>query len=358
MVKLSPWHEIFYCPFLQMDSLCYNQLLCSHGLLINSSAALCKRNMGTMWHNKLEVAVRVLPASNEYCIQHIRTIHVHNSYLYEDRRSPMLLGFFLQPHIEEFHEAQPTTQFLWTSDQEKDIREGKWGALGASLSMIGHTVYIVASSNGFLLCSIEREPQMHYCACNPITKEWVALPKTHKIYMYVALAFICEGNHTSLDGVHFTVVRAGVSNPQNRSIELEVETFSSDTASEWKESTILCASPFTLAVANRPGFVVDKIIYWKDLRSLLVAYNPTKKCVDLIELPDAQNVVCWGDLFGLSEGVIHYARHNNFYLEVWVLKKAQWERTHKLSFARMFRQHGLNEYKGLSMKAFHPFDYR
>ena len=141
----------------------------------------------------------------------------------------MLLGFFLQPHIEEFHEAQPTTQFLWTSDQEKDVREGKWGALDASLSMIGQTVYIVASSNGFLLCSIEREPQMHYCVCNPNTKEWVALPKPHKIYKYVALAFICEGNHTSLDGVHFTVVRAGVSNPRKRSTELEVETFSSDT---------------------------------------------------------------------------------------------------------------------------------
>ncbi|XP_057498032.1 uncharacterized protein LOC130782661 [Actinidia eriantha] len=286
------------------------------------------------------------------------TIQWLGSYLYEDRRSPMLLGFFLQPHIEEFHEAQPTTQFLWTSDQEKDVREGKWGAFDASLSMIGQTVYIVASSNGFLLCSIERKPQMHYCVCNPLTKEWVALPKPLKIYKYVALAFICKGNHTSLDGVHFTVVRAGVSNPRKRSTELEVETFSSDTG-EWKESTVLCTSPFSLAVSNRPGFVVDKIIYWKDLRSLLVAYNPTKKCVDLIELPgDAQNGVCWGELFGLSEGVIHYARHNNFYLEVWVLKKAQWERTHKLSFARMFRQHGLNEYKGLSVKAFHPFDSR
>ncbi|GFY93054.1 hypothetical protein Acr_08g0014500 [Actinidia rufa] len=74
--------------------------------------------------------------------------------------------------------------------------------------------------------------------------------------------------------------------------------------------------------------------------------------------PIGQNGVCWGDLFGLSEGVIHYARHNNCYLEVWVLKKAQWERTRKLSFARMFRQHGRNEYKGLSVKAFHPFDSR
>ena len=53
----------------------------------------------------------------------------------------MLLGFFLQPHIEEFHEAQPTTQFLWTSDQEKDDSDGKWGALDATLSMIGQTVY-------------------------------------------------------------------------------------------------------------------------------------------------------------------------------------------------------------------------
>ncbi|GFY93048.1 hypothetical protein Acr_08g0014440 [Actinidia rufa] len=153
----------------------------------------------------------------------------------------------------------------------------------------------------------------------------------------------------------WALVRAGVSNPRKRSTELEVETFSFDTG-EWKVSTILCTSTFTLAVANRP---VDKIIYWKYLRSLLVAYNPTKKCVDLIELPlDAQNVVCWGDLFGLSKGVIQYARHNNCYLEVWVLKNAQWERTHKLSFARMFRQHGRNEYKGLSMKAFHPFDSR
>ena len=85
-----------------------------------------------------------------------------------------------------------------------------------------------------------------------------------------------------------------------------------------------------------------------------MAYNPTKKCVDLIELPgDAQNVMCWEDLFGLSEGVIHYARHNNCDLEVWVLKKALWERTHKL-----IPQHGLIEYNGFSMEAFHPFDSR
>lgn len=195
------------------------------------------------------------------------------SHICEERGSSVLFGFFLQPDFVIYDDpsdfgfrSPPPTKFLSTSDEGKDLKKGKWGSLDASLSFLGAggTVYIIGASNGLLLCSTERHQFMNFLVCNPITTEFRVLPKPHKAYRYQALAFTCEGNPTSFDGVHYKIVRARDSNPRVPTTTLEIETFTSSTG-HWEASTLICALPFSFAVGNLPAFVVDEVIYWKDL---------------------------------------------------------------------------------------------
>lgn len=291
-----------------------------------------------------------------------------SSHTCEERGSSVLFGFFLQPDFiicddpSDYRlRSPPPTKFLSTSDEGKDLKNGRWGALDASLSFLGAdgTVYIIGSSNGLLLCSTERHGHMNFLVCNPITTEFRVLPKPHKYYRYQALAFICEGNPTSLDGVQYKIVRAGESNPRVPSTTLEIETFTSSTG-HWEASTLICALPFTLSVCNLPAFVVDKVIYWKDLQCRMVAYNPVMESVELMELPGVgQNFIHWSDLLGQSEGQIHYARHDKRRLEVWVLNNCnggEWIMKHKASLPKKIGGNPVVHYDTLGLKAFHPWD--
>ncbi|KAI8525733.1 hypothetical protein RHMOL_Rhmol13G0252900 [Rhododendron molle] len=78
----------------------------------------------------------------------------------------------------------------------------------------------------------------------------------------------------------------------------------------------LCIAVF-VCCGQLSAFVVDKVIYWKDLQDRMVAYNQIMESVELMELPRVgQNVVHWSDLLGKSEGQLHYARHDKRHLEV------------------------------------------
>lgn len=115
------------------------------------------------------------------------------SHICEERGSSVLFGFFLQPDFVIYDDpldfgfkSPPPTKFLSTSDEGKDLKNGKWGSLDASLSFLGAdgTVYIIGASNGLLLRSTERHQFMNFLVCNPITTEFRVLPKPHKAYRY------------------------------------------------------------------------------------------------------------------------------------------------------------------------------
>lgn len=86
-------------------------------------------------------------------------------------------------------------------------------------------------------------------------------------------------------------MRAGDSNPRVPTTTLEIETFTSSTG-HWEASTLICASPFLFAVGNLPAFVVDEVIYWKDLQDRMVAYNQIMESVELMELPKSGSKCC------------------------------------------------------------------
>lgn len=123
----------------------------------------------------------------------------------------------------------------------------------------------------------------------------------------------------------------------------EIETFSSLNG-EWKRSHLVSSLPFNLAVSNVPGFVVDDVIYWYDLREYLVVYDRSKakdeENIQLLQLPKDGETYPRSSEWGLCEGNIHYARIDKSYLELWVLSggyksSAEWVLKHKVSLTEM-----------------------
>ncbi|KAL3503416.1 hypothetical protein ACH5RR_037865 [Cinchona calisaya] len=288
--------------------------------------------------------------------------------------SPSLLGYFLQPIFAcDDDDILERPQFMYISDEVKELQETNRGTIDASLSFLEDQIHdeaieIVGSSNGYLLCCVN----MHYIICNPVTREWKTLPEPHKSYEYAPLAFVCRGaNDSSLDGITFEIFRVGVSNPRELATTLDMEIFSSLT-NEWRESSFIPDSPFLLVVANVPAFVFGDVILWRDMRNKLVAYNRAEECVQVLDLP-------WNDgdnkYLGLSEGKIHYARlaDKGHYFEMWVLEdyrriesESAWMMKYRFSFDTICKENprvrirknyvvALEGYN-VGIEGFHPFN--
>ncbi|KAL3503417.1 hypothetical protein ACH5RR_037866 [Cinchona calisaya] len=288
-------------------------------------------------------------------------------------RSPSLLGYFLQPIFACDDDILERPQFMYISDEVKELQETNRGTIDASLSFLEDQIHdeaieLVGSSNGYLLCCVNT----HYIICNPVTREWKTLPEPHKSYEYAPLAFVCRGaNDSSLDGITFEIFRVGVSNPRELATTLDMEIFSSLT-NEWRESSFIPDSPFLLVVANVPAFVFGDVILWRDMRNKLVAYNRAEECVQVLDLP-------WNDddnkYLGLSEGKIHYARlaDKGHYFEMWVLEdyrriesESAWMMKYRLSFDTICKENprvrirknyvvALEGYN-VGIEGFHPFN--
>ncbi|KAL3503420.1 hypothetical protein ACH5RR_037869 [Cinchona calisaya] len=262
--------------------------------------------------------------------------------------SPSLLGYFLQPIFAcDDDDILERPQFMYISDEVKELQETNRGTIDASLSFLEDQIHdeaieIVGSSNGYLLCCVNT----HYIICNPVTREWKTLPEPHKSYEYAPLAFVCRGaNNSSLDGITFEIFRVGVSNPMELATTLDMEIFS---------------------------FVFGDVILWRDMRNKLVAYNRAEECVQVLDLP-------WNDddnkYLGLSEGKIHYATlaDKGHYFEMWVLEdyrriesESAWMMKYRLSFDTICKENprvrirknyvvALEGYN-VGIEGFHPFN--
>ncbi|XP_071905921.1 F-box protein At5g03970 [Coffea arabica] len=178
---------------------------------------------------------------------------------------------------------------------------------------------------------------MDYIVRNPVTREFRSLPRPHKAYRHVAVAFICKGsNATPLDGIEYEVIRAGILQPWKLTRTLEIDTFSSVT-NRWTAASLESSSPFALLVANRPAVVVGEVIYWGGMSSTVLAYDCAMETVQLIKLPRV--TLETGDfLLGQSEGQLQHGRFDLDGLEIWVLedyRRSEWILKHRVSFTEV-----------------------
>lgn len=258
---------------------------------------------------------------------------------------PHFVGYFLQPLASQFNRPRhllgrddypPKSRFVYASREGKELKE----KVDVSLSFLGlEQVIIVGSSMGFLLCCANPETCMHYIVCNPITREYERLPEPQKPCAVANLAFLCKSEHnasTSLGRISYEVVRLGMSHRFNATTTLEVETYSSLTG-EWSHSSVVSPSPVTLFRDEMPAFVVGEVMFWTDIRFKLLGYSPVRNCLQVWDL--ALKSGSYGRLLGLSEGRIHFARHDQQNLEMWVLEDytrigslSGWVLKHRTSF--------------------------
>ena len=108
-------------------------------------------------------------------------------------------------------------------------------------------IFIAASSNGFLLCSLRSDDPLTYYLVNPVTMEWVALPKlraalpTPNRSLSHAVGFVCKGDYPSLDLVDYTIVIVSFRQGFMINPELLFKFFSSGD-NQWREYRCSCPS--------------------------------------------------------------------------------------------------------------------
>ncbi|KAK4709266.1 hypothetical protein R3W88_030191 [Solanum pinnatisectum] len=134
---------------------------------------------------------------------------------------PYQIGFFCV--------EQRSQSCFFFSSKESPLLIG--AILDKSINFIGERVYIVSSSNGFLLCNKLRSRQRVY-VYNPATRQCLDLPKTQIRMKDPYVGFTCKVDED--DSVSFTIVRYATppSTLHAFQYDLTIESFSSE-ANVW-----------------------------------------------------------------------------------------------------------------------------
>ncbi|OVA08927.1 hypothetical protein BVC80_901g60 [Macleaya cordata] len=204
-------------------------------------------------------------------------------------------------------------------------------------------LYLLASSNGLVLCSNSSAFQSKYYVCNPLTKEWVSLPPPHQTpRAWVLNGFFCESSPSSLTSTSYKVVRIKECRVQPKT-NFDLDLFSSDIG-EWSSYKVSSPKEITFLYPFLSSVVCcNGILYWIEGRNRIIAYdlnhnnnnNKNGGCqCRLIDLP----VLGVGKYYGYLwefEGFISYSRCQSGQLSVWVLEKYLnrgwvWRLVHKI----------------------------
>ncbi|KAL5728356.1 hypothetical protein ACHQM5_001449 [Ranunculus cassubicifolius] len=288
--------------------------------------------------------------------------------------SPLMLGFFFHGAHgnQSYNVGEDKVHFLPTCLEGSKLKSQNksWGApslpdkFDESLCFLcDGNVFIVASSNGFLLCCLEEYFPTSYYVCNPITKEWVSLPKSKMTSRYVPTGFICEGNYPCLKLVHYKVVRGLWPHPRVFSNNLTIEIFDS-ISFEWKVVHVTHPSSFHLHFHN-PCVIINRgKVHWlayTDARfRCCLVYNQKKEGLQLIQVPGEKQVS--NDQFGESDGYVIYARHDTNDLEIWLLReidewRKEWSLKYRVSLGTPMENYPevfLGCHKNFKITRFHP----
>ncbi|KAG5613496.1 hypothetical protein H5410_024777 [Solanum commersonii] len=114
---------------------------------------------------------------------------------------PTMIGFFCQSRF-----IGPEIRFLdlWRKTSSEVID----GSLDESVSFLGRGLYIIASSNGFILMAEYLRYQRAYYVYNPATRQHFSVPVTQTSCMKVAaIGFHCKVDDPEKDVISFTIVR-------------------------------------------------------------------------------------------------------------------------------------------------------
>ncbi|KAH0783776.1 hypothetical protein KY290_003374 [Solanum tuberosum] len=246
------------------------------------------------------------------------------------------IGLFYQPIG-----TQSPIHFFFTSSEKKNMVKENFDE---SVNFLpDHSLYIIASSMGFLLCCEEEIYQQHYYVYNPATRQSIALPQAPSCSKHVAIGFNCKlDDPINSDIVSFTIVR----------YEIPVEsmvTIESFRRNVWVKINLALEIPridFHTSVHHpsnwlKSGGSIDGVFYWLDFGPRINVYDSVNTCFWCIDVPDgldyqhkrclgvSRGVLCYG---GTSPGLMNFGDMSVWHLKSGVREKtAIWEQYTTLS---------------------------
>lgn len=271
-----------------------------------------------------EILLRVPPSTvfksilvSKRWLHFICTSSFHRRYLTQWGQNYRQLGFFVcnflylgRPRDGYRRPSwEPALPFLSTCKEGDDlVRSGILKKLG----------YFMDSCNGVILSGVH--PKTYY-VYDTMSKQRFQLPEPQQFYKTLCMALIVE---EYLEGdICYKVIRAKCESKLKERNTVSVETYSSKTG-KWKQSTLMCSSPFSLR-PRTVGMVVAGVVHWLAIWGKLAIYDPRlgDRNVALVKLPagvlsqEHEESV----LGESSDGLLQYGQSNNLGLEIWVLEK-------------------------------------
>ncbi|CAI0396196.1 unnamed protein product [Linum tenue] len=244
---------------------------------------------------------------------------------------------------------------------------------------------VEGSSNGLLLCSPNDYSRRLYYICNPLTKQWLALPRSPRFdHPYFLVAFFCDpfysydgedGSVTLNDRFGVKVVRLPffLGNEEGSPIEMEVEIFSSQTGC-WTTSTVMLPKRLRFDEYN-PQIAIphNGRLYWFVEPCDILIYDLSKNefLLESHELPSfaMRSFFYWNRQlvefkgFSLCQGSFWVGQTEKWLLRVFNLRNGEWFLTHDVHIlhdmycsSSLARQSVQRSYAGIEFRSMHPVD--
>lgn len=284
---------------------------------------------------------------NHHQVDNSFALYYQSKPTFHNMIRPSLMGIDIAFGFPIFESPGFSLTFLACSEQQKQ-----------------ETLQYLASNNGLVLCCAALRRPIVYFVCNPLTKQWVALPPPPSNVKTVYVGFICNPQY-SCDDDHqgggesemgskttYKVVRIDVVNcesPRQLSGTLKLEIFCS-VSGRWTEEYFMSSSTSDHELFygwnyRCPSAVVcDGLLHWDTLSNCgIFTYDPYNGECRTIELPHEIRKPVWAfkHCLGESSGRLRYANFSwdDTNYRVWELKDygngGEWLLLHKVHLDEM-----------------------
>ncbi|KAM3341644.1 hypothetical protein P3S68_026610 [Capsicum galapagoense] len=137
-----------------------------------------------------------------------------------------------------------------------------------------------------------------------------------------AIGFHCKVDDPEEDNISFTIVRYEKSLDPNRNVT--IESFSSETKA-WTTINLTVDLPLGLLcptswMKDSSAGVIDGVFCWMDELGQIILYDSVNRHLWGLKLTHEMKQGYSTRVLGVSDGVLHYAMHNEAKVTVWCLK--------------------------------------
>ncbi|KAL3535223.1 hypothetical protein ACH5RR_003684 [Cinchona calisaya] len=233
--------------------------------------------------------------------------------------------------------------------------------------------YIIAKDdNGLLLCGSHGRDLGNYYILNPVTKQYVEIPRSKHSFVYCLVGFITQMKDCIVTS--YKIVRLEASTGKTSVLKLEI--FSSETG-EWRDVDIHFEKVLQLVPFRKMPVVFKESLHFVDSEVGILAYDPYKdpNSCRVIKLPEGIDRKCNTSqsgktrLFDVHQGYLRYfevshALYDNQFtsLSMWTLSDYEaglWFLEHRISHNEFFCDISFLSSSNLFLVpvAFHPFDF-